>query len=278
MNRVPSIPFEPLGITTSQVGFGCGTLVGRSTLKEAAAIIEAALDVGIRYFDAAPTYGMGTAEEVLGLVVGNSSDVVIATKVGYGRSEYSARKNLLRKYLKPILDRSRALKSFARSFYAGRQTSGSQAFRKPRDLSETTVRRSLEKSLSLLRRDYVDVFLAHDPDDASLTDEARSLFESFQKEGLVRCFGVAASDPCDRSIDFGGVWQSAWPRNSMQLYDSPCAYIHHGVIRSAAKTKSGATREHPSLLLRDATRSAPKALFLVATSTPRKLRSLVAHL
>jgi len=41
-------------------------------------MLETALNLGIRYFDLALSYGMGTAEEVLDAVFGNSRDVVVA--------------------------------------------------------------------------------------------------------------------------------------------------------------------------------------------------------
>lgn len=278
MSHVPRLPFTPLGISTSQIAFGCGTLVGRATLKQSAALVEAALDVGIRYFDTAPTYGMGTAEEVLGAVVGNMPDVVIATKVGYGRAEYSTRKNILRKYLKPIFDRSRAVKTFARAFYGARGAPRQRAYRPPVDFTAEKIRQSVEASLRSLRRDRLDVFLAHDPSQSSLSDETKAVFESLQKQGLVGCYGAAMSDSCDRTGDFGAVWQSAWPRDPMQPYVRPCIYVHHGVIRSAPKTRWGATQSKPGVLLRDAIGKAPEAIFIVATSTPKKLRSLVAQM
>ena len=89
------IDFLPIGRKVSQIGLGCGRLVGRSTLIQSARIVETALDLGIRYFDVAPSYGMGTAEEVLGHVTGDSKEVVIATKVGIPRPHYSARNNFL---------------------------------------------------------------------------------------------------------------------------------------------------------------------------------------
>lgn len=278
MKPLPGILFEPLGLPVSRICFGCGTLVGRGTLKQSAAMIETALDLGIRYFDTAPSYGFGTAEEVIGAVIGNMPDVIVASKVGYARPTYSGLKNAIRKSLKPILDRSRPIKTFARSLYAKPVSGKPAGSRQALALTDSAVRRSLAATLRLLKRDRLDVFLAHDADTRSLTDEAREVFDTLTKEGAIGCYGVAVSDSTDREVDFGNVWQSAWPRNPSHSYSSPCTYIHHGVIRSAPKTRWGNTLDNPADLLQAAVRSQPEALFIVATSTPRKLKDLVARL
>lgn len=278
MTQVPQIPFPPLGITTSQVGFGCGTLVGRSTFKQAAKLVETALDLGIRYFDTAPIYGMGTAEEVLGAVVGNMPDVVIATKVGYPRAQYSAPKNLLRKYLKPVLDRSRGIKTLARRAYGRSPAPRTPAPRPPQDFSPAAVQRSLESSLDLLHRPTVDVLLAHEPDAAARGQATAETFERLKREGLVRCFGVASSESQAPGDTFGTVWQSAWPPDPETPYGSAHFCIFHGVIRTAAKGAFGSTLVPARTLLRRAIEARTAALFLVATSTPAKLKDLVSEL
>ena len=127
MTGVPRFTFEPLGGTTSRGGLGCGSLVGHDSFRTAARLVENALDLGIRYFDTAPLYGMGTAEEVLGAVVGSNPDVVIATKIGIGRPPYSPLKAAVRRYAKPLLDRSRPLKAFARSLFVHVRRGGTAA-------------------------------------------------------------------------------------------------------------------------------------------------------
>jgi D-threo-aldose 1-dehydrogenase len=279
MTRMPQIEFAPLGTTTSQIGFGCGTLVGRSTFKQAAKLVEAALDVGIRYFDAAPNYGMGTAEEVLGAVVGNAPDVVIATKVGYPRAVYSARRNLVRKYLKPLLDRSRGIKTWARRFYAsGPRTVQVAIAHGPSTFAADAVRRSLDMSLSLLGRPIVDVFLAHDPDAAALARATADVFDALRSEGRIRCFGAAMSGRVAPVAGFGQVWQSSWPPLEGTGCPAGHACVYHGVIRTAEKLPNGTTRLPARSLLRQAIARQPGGLFLVATSTPAKLRDIVSEL
>jgi L-glyceraldehyde 3-phosphate reductase len=59
-------------LSVSEIGFGCGGNAGlmvRGTLREQLRVIERALALGITYFDNAPDYGDGKAEENLGRVL-----------------------------------------------------------------------------------------------------------------------------------------------------------------------------------------------------------------
>ena len=73
------------GIRVSRVGFGgggIGQVWGATTDEESVRAIHRALDLGITYFDVAPRYGNGKAEEVLGVALeGRRDQAVIGTKV-----------------------------------------------------------------------------------------------------------------------------------------------------------------------------------------------------
>ena len=63
---------ETGGLVVSEVGFGCGGNAGlmlRASADEQQRIVGRALDLGINYFDNAPDYGNGLAEENLGKVL-----------------------------------------------------------------------------------------------------------------------------------------------------------------------------------------------------------------
>ncbi|GAB2900433.1 aldo/keto reductase [Paraburkholderia jirisanensis] len=60
------------GIAVSEIGFGCGGNAGlmvRGSFDEQCSVIARALELGINYFDNAPDYGDGAAEENLGRVL-----------------------------------------------------------------------------------------------------------------------------------------------------------------------------------------------------------------
>jgi D-threo-aldose 1-dehydrogenase len=81
---------RPVGKTDlqiSEISFGCaplGNLYHPITEEQAEEVLAAAWNAGIRYFDTAPHYGGGLAEERLGrfLRTKNRDDYVISTKVG----------------------------------------------------------------------------------------------------------------------------------------------------------------------------------------------------
>ena len=73
------------GLTVSRAGFGgggIGQVWGPTNEQEAIASVHRALDLGITFFDVAPSYGDGKAEEALGKALeGRTEPVVVATKV-----------------------------------------------------------------------------------------------------------------------------------------------------------------------------------------------------
>jgi D-threo-aldose 1-dehydrogenase len=136
----------PLGLGTAPIG----NMFTGVTDADAHATIDAAWDAGIRYFDTAPFYGYGAAEERLGRALrGRPRDeFMLATKVGR------------------VLDPA----GTERAETVFRDVDAVE----PRfDFSRDGVLRSFEESLTRLGVDRIDVLLVHDPDlhenDALLT-------------------------------------------------------------------------------------------------------------
>ena len=69
-----------------------GNRIDKGDRSVKVAVIEAALERGIRYFDTAPSYGDGASERVLGLGLREvRREVAICTKIGFPRPpEHSA--------------------------------------------------------------------------------------------------------------------------------------------------------------------------------------------
>ena len=77
-------PLGSTGIRVSEIGFGCGNVGGLMIRGEHADQVKAAaraMELGINYFDTAPSYGDGESEINLGQVLNElSSDVYVGTK------------------------------------------------------------------------------------------------------------------------------------------------------------------------------------------------------
>ena len=74
-------------LDVSRVGLGCNQF-GRKLDREAArAVVEAALEVGVTFFDTADVYGSGESERFIGAALGRRrADVVLGTKFGQDAS------------------------------------------------------------------------------------------------------------------------------------------------------------------------------------------------
>ena len=72
------------GLVASAIGVGCFAFGGFVRQDGVQAVVDQALDLGINYFDTANSYGIGKAEEALGLALhgGKRQQAVIATKFG----------------------------------------------------------------------------------------------------------------------------------------------------------------------------------------------------
>lgn len=264
------LELKPIGRRVSCLGLGCGRLDGRVGLRQSARLLETALELGITYFDVAASYG--TAEEAVGSVIGNSGDVVIATKVGPPPPPYNPTKMWLKSLVKPFIDRAVNLKMFLRNAKSAPAASSAR----PRyDFSQAAIERSLETSLKRLRRDRVDVFLAHEPNRLDLIPEVEATFASLTGRGLVGAYGVGIGASEDRWTRFGSIWQSGWPGERISSYTEDVTYLFHGVLRFAAKDRYGRPVVPPGDLIRAARQASPNSVLLVSASTPDRLRQLV---
>jgi len=71
-------------LEVSVIGLGCNNFGWRLDADATAAVVHAALDSGIDFFDTAELYGDGRSEEYLGRALrGRRQSVIVATKFGY---------------------------------------------------------------------------------------------------------------------------------------------------------------------------------------------------
>jgi len=142
------------GLTLSRLGLGTMTW-GRDTDEiEAADQCRAFLDAGGNFIDTASTYGDGDSERVIGGLVGslfNRDEVVIATKAGIG-----------------FADGIRRI-----------------------DASRHSLIAELDRSLSRLGSDFVDIWQIHAWDDATPLDDTLSALDYAYTTGRARYVGIS---------------------------------------------------------------------------------------
>src|SRR5207244_3235996 len=81
--------YRTLGsLKVSIVGIGCNNFGWRTDAAGTAAVVDAALEAGINFFDTADVYGSGQSEEFLGRAIkGRRDKAIIATKFGMKMGE-----------------------------------------------------------------------------------------------------------------------------------------------------------------------------------------------
>ena len=184
-----------LGVSTSCLGFGCASLGSRVSPAQAAMALGRAQAAGIRWFDIAPAYGAGEAESLLGRFLAESGcreAIQICTKVGLAPPAQSPAKRLIRSVLRPVV-------AVARPLRAAIRRSGATANRSV-PLTPEVLRSSLERSLTRLGTDRVEVYALHNADPADLTrEEILRALEDLLASGKTRAVAVAGQEEAARA-------------------------------------------------------------------------------
>jgi diketogulonate reductase-like aldo/keto reductase len=145
-------------------------------------LLALALDLGVRHFDTAPSYGDGLAERELGRFGRNRrSTLVLTTKFGIPARRLGE--------LPGWNHIAMAARAARRILRAGKR-SGESTFR---EYSARQARSSLEGSLRALATDHVDILFLHEPTLQSLGEPdalAREL-ENLKADGKARYIGLS---------------------------------------------------------------------------------------
>lgn len=109
MTIVELVDLGRSGLRVSRVGLGCNNFGGRIDLDATRAVVDAALEVGVTFFDTAAVYGNGgDSERFLGEILESRRDeVVIATKFGWGQDRGDGTRETVRRSLDESLERLR---------------------------------------------------------------------------------------------------------------------------------------------------------------------------
>jgi aryl-alcohol dehydrogenase-like predicted oxidoreductase len=145
------------GLEVSALGFGCmGISFGygpAATREDGLAVIRAAVDGGVTFFDTAEVYGPFTNEDVVGEALASVRDqVVIATKFGF------------------------------------KIENGKQA---GLDSRPAHIREVAEASLKRLRTDRIDLFYQHRVDPEVPIEDVAGAVQDLIREGKVQHFGLS---------------------------------------------------------------------------------------
>ncbi len=152
-------------LSVSLLGFGnfvFGTnWWGDFTDDDAARLQNFAVDRGVNFFDTAPAYGNGRAEELMKptIAYAGRDNIVLSTKFGY-------------------------------DFYADPGEEGSHRERK-QDFSPAFVRADLERSFKRMGVDHVELYQAHNIKLPQYADDLFAELEKLRDEGKIGEWGVA---------------------------------------------------------------------------------------
>jgi aryl-alcohol dehydrogenase-like predicted oxidoreductase len=154
MANLPTRPLGNSGLNTSVIGLGCNNFGRRVDLAGTRAVVDAALEEGVTFFDTADIYGPGTSEEYLGEVLqGRRDQVVLATKFGMDMGD-------------------------------GKGPRGSRDY----------IQQAIEASLKRLRTDVIDVYWYHQPDGVTPIAETLETLHELIAAGKVRTIGASNFD------------------------------------------------------------------------------------
>lgn len=188
---------RPLGTSVlhvSVVGLGCNNFGRPGTLTEqqdgTTAVVDAALDAGVTFFDTADVYGkqFGISERMLGEALrGRRDSAIVATKFGHG-------------------DMAPAMADGA--------PMGSRAY----------IQAAVEGSLERLGIETIDLYQQHTPDPSTPVEETLAALDELVREGKVReignsNFSAAQLEAADSAAEQHGTARFVSAQNQYNLLD-----------------------------------------------------------
>ncbi|RLV55313.1 aldo/keto reductase [Aeromicrobium phragmitis] len=143
------------GIVVSPVGVGCNAFGVRVDAEQTQAVVDAAFEHGVTFFDTADVYGLGASEELLGAALrGRRDEVVVATKFGMDMQG------------------------------ANGDDGGARGRRE-------YVHRACDASLRRLGVEVIDLYQFHTPDPATPLSETLGALDELVQAGKVRAVGCS---------------------------------------------------------------------------------------
>jgi len=158
-------------LEVSVIGLGCNNFGRAIDATQSARVVGAALDAGVTYFDTAGNYGEGRSESYLGAALGKRrGEVVIGTKFGM-----------------PV---------------PGVPGSGGAR--------PGYVRQAIERSLSQLGTDFIDLYQLHFPDPETSIEDTLGVMDDLKKEGKVIEIGCCNLDAAQLATALRSSSEGGW--------------------------------------------------------------------
>ncbi len=157
-----TLPSRKLGgLQVSAIGLGCMSMIGVYNPPQdktaMVALIRAAVERGVTFFDTAENYGPFTSEEIVGEALQPVRDrVVLATKFGFA--------------------------------FDGTRSTG-------RDSRPETIRLAVDGSLRRLRTDHIDLLYQHRADPKVPVEDVAGTVKELITAGKVKQFGLSEMSP-----------------------------------------------------------------------------------
>ncbi|WP_323767848.1 aldo/keto reductase [Marinovum sp.] len=191
-------------LSVTEVAFGCasiGNLYREASDADVVAVLAAAWQAGIRYFDTAPHYGRGLSETRLGAFLASRPEAVISTKVGRVLSPAKVPIAEADCYVNPAQNDVRY------------------------DYSGDGLQESFEQSCERLGRSHVDILYVHDigeythgvagnaPHREAFLGSGYARLVRLKEQGRIKAFGLGVNE-CEVCLD---VMQNAGPLDVILL-------------------------------------------------------------
>jgi D-threo-aldose 1-dehydrogenase len=176
------IGMKRVGLELTRLSLGTAPLAGlfkSVDISESDQLIRTALDNGMNYFDTAPLYGHGLAEERLGRILSNvTKPFVLQTKVG------------------------RVLNWVEKADPVPWFPDADPHIQPVFDYSADGIKRSLDESLKRLGVDQIDIALMHDAENhiSEAINIAYPVLADLKRQGIIKAIGIGIN-LCDVAIE-----------------------------------------------------------------------------
>lgn len=176
------VGLKRVDLEISRLSLGTAPLAGlfkSVDISESDQLIHTALESGINYFDTAPLYGHGLAEQRLGRILGSvSKPFVLQTKVG------------------------RVLNWVEKADPVPWFPDADPHIQPVFDYSAEGIKRSFNESLERMGVDHIDIALMHDAENhvPQAINDAYPVLADFKRQGIIKAIGIGINF-CDVAIE-----------------------------------------------------------------------------